>query len=574
MSKNKKILLALAGLCVVFAVPTAATVWAADNMSVANPDSASDNDVSVMAPPGIDGAAVAEPVSMPSDPAKAAQIKRGEYLATAGDCQYCHSVPGGAPYAGGQPVQSPFGDLFTPNITPDKKYGIGTFSETDFWNVLHNGIEPGRSLLVFPKYIYPVMPYQDYNKLSRSDVDAIYAYLQSIKPVAEASRPSQMPFPFDQRAGLMAWDLLFFNKQPIQYDPSWSPQVRNGAFIVSALEHCAECHTQRNLLMATEPSRYLAGGHLLAQSWYAPDITKNAGGGIGSWSSDELFKFLHGDGDNVVGSPYGPMKAVVEESLSRLPASDVHDVVAYLQQGTPDIAPEVMPAVAQPNIKLGEGIYQQDCARCHGADGKGVGNNFPNLAGNQSVYGGSPDDAISMVLGGYESWHSNGSYMPEYGQDLTDDQIAAVINYIRTAWGNPGVADVSGDHVAGERGSASDWDSLSTGTTQASLTSNGTRMTFDDIDGKVELFGQRDNCMLNATFKGTGHTVVLVGACGDGAKTFQGSMTVDGKPYPAPLKMAEQTKDGLVTGLSLWGQLPHSGGDMFTAQIALNPASD
>jgi mono/diheme cytochrome c family protein len=527
-----------------------------------------------MAPPGIDGAPVAQPVSMPSDPQEAAQIKRGEYLATAGDCQYCHSVPGGAAFAGGQPVQSPFGDLFTPNITPDKKYGIGSFSETDFWNVLHNGIEPGRAALVFPKYIYPVMPYQDYNKLSRPDVDAIFAYLKSIKPVEEASRPSQMPFPFDQRAGLMAWDLMFFNKQPIQYDPSWSPQVRNGAFIVGALEHCAECHTQRNLLMATEPSRYLAGGHLLAQSWYAPDITKNAGGGIGSWSSDELFKFLHGDGDNVVGSPYGPMKAVVEESLSRLPASDVHDVVAYLQQGTPDIAPEVMPAVAQPNIKLGEGIYQQDCARCHGADGKGVANNFPNLAGNQSVYGGSPDDAISMVLGGYESWHSNGSYMPEYGQDLTDDQIAAVVNYIRTAWGNPGVADVSGDHVGGERGSASDWVSLSTGTTQASLTSDGTRTSFDDIDGKVELFGQRDNCMLNATFKGTGHTVVLVGACGDGAKTFQGSMTIDGKPYPAPLKMAEQTKSGLVTGLSLWGQLPHSSGDMFTAQIALNPSSD
>jgi len=573
MLKNKRISVARAALCVAFAVPTAATVWAADNMSVGTPDAMSGNDVSVMPPPGIDGAEVAQPVSMPTDPQKVAQIKRGEYLVTAGDCQYCHSVPGGPAFAGGQPVQSPFGDLFTPNITPDKKYGIGNFTETDFWNVLHNGYEPGSSLLVFPRYMYPVMPYQDYAKLSRPDVDAIYTYLESLKPVAEENRPSQMPFPFDMRAGLLAWDLVFFKKQPIQYDPSWSPQVRNGAFIVQALEHCSECHTQRNLLMGTEPSRYLAGGHLLAQSWYAPDITQNKAGGIGNWSSDELFQFLHNDGDTSVGSPYGPMKAVVEESLARLPASDVHDVVAYLQQGTPDTAADVPPAVATPNIKLGQGIYETDCARCHGDDGKGVSNNFPNLAGNESVWGGAPDDAISMVLGGYESWHSNGSYMPEFGQDLSDDQIAAVVNYIRTAWGNPGVADTSGDRVGGLRGSASDWAPLSTGTTQASLTAGGTSTPFDDIDGKVELFGQRDNCMLNGTFKSAGHIVVLAGACGPQVTSFIGSMTIDGKPYDAPLNMAETVSAGQVTGLRLWGKVPESG-DMFNAQIALNPTKE
>jgi mono/diheme cytochrome c family protein len=426
---------------------------------------------------------------------------------------------------------------------------------------------------VFPKYLYPVMPYQDYSKLSRPDVDAIAAYIESIKPVDQANRPSQMPFPFDMRPGLFAWDLLFLRNRPIQYDPSWSPQVRNGAFLVQALEHCAECHTARNLLMATEPSRFLAGGHILAQSWYAPDITKNPEG-IGKWSPDELFQFLYRDGDTKVGAPYGPMKSVVDESLSRLPASDVHDIVAYLQQGTPDTPPQIPEAMNAASPALGKQVYEQDCARCHGENGEGVSNNFPNLAGNESVWDGPPDDVISMVLGGYQSWHTGGSFMPEFNQALSDQQIAAVTNYVRTAWGNNGIADATAEKVGEWHRMTSDWVSISTGTSQAQL--NGAdKASFDDISGKLEMFGDHENCMLNADFKSSNpaHEVTLVGACGPGGGSFRGSMTIDGKPYNAPLNMQEVITGTHLTGLRLWGTPPQSN-EMFTAQIALNPPSD
>jgi mono/diheme cytochrome c family protein len=576
LTKNR-LWVALLALCAVIAIPCAATVWAADSMVAANPEAADANAVSMQPPNRLNGSPIAQPVTWPADPQKIAQIKRGMYIATAGDCQYCHSVDGGKPYAGGAPLQSPVGDLFSPNITPDKQYGIGNYSEGDFWNVIHNGFAPQHNLttlLVFPSYLYPVMPYQDYAKLSRPDVDALKAYLDSIQPVAKENRPSQMPFPFDMRVGMLAWQLVFFNKDPIKYDASWSPQVRNGAFLVQALEHCAECHSARNIAMAIEPSRRMAGGHILAQSWYAPDITKDPAG-IGNWSSDDLFQFLHEGGDTKVGVPYGPMQAVVGDSLSRLPASDVHDIVAYLQQGTPDKAPDIQPVDNPASPELGKQVYQEDCARCHGVNGEGVANNFPNLAGNPGVTGGRSDNVISMVIGGYESWKQNGSFMPEFNQKLSDEQIAAVTNYVRTAWGNQGVADATASKVGEWHGVASDWVSLSTGTTQAELTGDSLNTRFDDIDGKVEMFGDHINCMLDADLKSSNpaHSASIVGTCGPGGGSFLGNMMVDGKPYPVKLRMRETATAGHLSGIDIWGKLPDSD-ETFTAQIALNASDD
>jgi mono/diheme cytochrome c family protein len=566
-----------------FALAILITLWRAEAQTQGSDSPTASNatpTISVNPPAGMSGDPIAQPVNMPSDPAASAKIARGEYLAVAGDCQYCHSVTGGLPFAGGQPVQTPFGDLFSPNITPDKKYGIGNYTDTQFWNVLHNGISPGNSLLIFPRYLYPVMPWQDYNKLSYSDVMAIKAYLDSIQPVAQPSRPSEMQFPFTIRAGLLGWRILFFNRQPIQYNPSWSPQVRNGAFLVLALEHCGECHTQRNLLMATEPSRTLAGGHLLAQSWYAPNITSQQNnGGVGGWSPNDLATYLFRVGSTTTGAPYGPMKAVVEESLSRLPSSDIQDIVAYLQTAVPaknSVAPH--PVVPLPAGINGGQLFANNCARCHGGNGEGVDNNFPNLAHNQSVWDGPPDNLISMILGGYSPWHVNQSSMPAFGELLSDDQIAAITNYVRTSWGNKGSADATGLEVSGLRDLASVWVDLSTGTTKAGLTGGGSNQAFDDISGNLELFGDRQNCMLHVHLASSNpsaavKSIYLVGSCADEGSAFKGNVAIDGKQYPVALQM-QLTGSGTPSNtMRLFGALP-GGAATLDTRIALSSSND
>jgi mono/diheme cytochrome c family protein len=564
----------------VLAIPAVFAGWAAEasnHVAFADADPGSTpmepENITVDPPAGLPGDPVAQPASWPSDSKKVAEIKRGEFLAVAGDCQYCHSIPGGKPYAGGQPVQTPFGDLMTPNITPDKKFGIGGWTDAQFWNALHNGIAPGSSLLVFPKYLYPLMPWQDYSKLSYPDVMAIKAYLDSLPPVAERDRPSQMHFPFTIRAGLLAWRLLFFRQHPAHYDPSWTPQEKDGYFLVEALAHCSECHTQRNLLMATEPSRFLGGGHILAQSWYAPDITHNTRTGIGGWSPDELFNFLYRDGDTKTGAPYGPMKDVVDDSLSRLPASAVQDIVAYLQAATPNLRAQIPPANGVHPEGSGKALYADNCARCHGANGMGVDANFPNLAGNESVWDGPPQDLISMILGGFQPWHRGGSAMPQFEQFLNDNQIADIANYVRTSWGNSGLADTTPRDVERERRMVSDWVALDTGTTQASLKDASGTEHFDDIGGQLELFGDRENCMLHGHF--TDHapgakvkSVYLSGSCADNGAGFVGEITVDGKSYPAPFNVQDVVTGTHLTDLVLFGRMPGTN-QQFDARIAL-----
>jgi len=579
----RQALLAASGLVILLAVGgTVYSACAIDAVSVtaADPGPApiQPEDIAVNPAPGMQGDAVATPMQMPSDPGQQALIKRGEFLTVAGDCQYCHSLPGGPPFAGGQPVQTPFGDLVTPNITPDKTYGIGNWTDAQFWNALHYGIGPGHSLLVFPHYLYPLMPWQDYNKLSYPDVMAIKAYLDTLQPVASEDRPSQMHFPFTMRAGLLAWRLLFFRDHPIKYDPSWTQQERDGAFLVLALAHCSECHTQRNLLMATEPSRYLGGGKILAQSWYAPNITMNKEDGIGGWSAGDLFQFLYRDGNTTTGAPYGPMKSVVDDSLSHLPPQAVQDIVAYLQAATPNLTSQIPPAPAMQPLGNGAELYADNCARCHGADGKGVANNFPNLAGNESVWDGPPEDIISMILGGFQPWHADDSGMPEFNQSLSDDEIAAISNYVRTAWGNRGIPDATGDMVGSERRMASDWVMLDTGTTQASLQTGGKSEIFNDINGKLELFGDRDNCMLNGEFTddapgAAAKSVYLVGACAKGGGAFHGEVIIDGKQYDAPLAMQEEMTGPHLTDVLLFGKLPNSD-VQFNARIALSSPSE
>ncbi|MGC9271352.1 c-type cytochrome [Acidiphilium sp.] len=399
--------------------------------------------------------AMPKPDTTGMTPQQVALVQRGEYLTTAADCMPCHMAPGAKPFAGGLSFVTPFGTLYSPNITPDKTNGIGKWTNKQFYDALHYGVAPGSSLAVFPKYLYPAMPYTSYAKLSKPDVLAMKAYLDAIPAVNAPHVPNALNFPFNIRAMLLGWRIMFFSTAPVHYAADWTPAVRNGAYIAEALGHCSECHSPRNLLFAIKSSETLAGAQILGEPWYAPNISSSKKYGVGAWSHADLVSYLHDGGNMQYGSAFGPMKSVVDYSLSQVPKSDIADLAAYLQTATAprDIAP-AMVSVPASEIAEGKTLYAQNCAACHQADGKGVADVFPNLAGNQASWGGAPDNVIGIVLGGMIPWHANGPAMPAFGSILNDHQIAAVTNYVRTAWGNPGVPDATAAHVFNLRKSA------------------------------------------------------------------------------------------------------------------------
>ncbi len=387
-------------------------------------------------------------------PQQAAVVQRGEYLATAADCMPCHTAPGAKSFTGGLSVVTPFGTLYSPNITPDKATGIGTWTGKQFWNALHYGTAPGNSLLVFPKFLYPAMPYTSYSKLSKPDVLAIKAYLDAIPAIHAPHVPNKLMFPFNIRAMLLGWRIMFFRAHPVHFAKGWSPAVRNGAYIAEALAHCTECHSPRNLLFAVKSGETLAGGQIVGESWFAPNISSSKRYGIGGWNRADLVAYLHDSGNMRRGSAFGPMKAVVDYSLSQLPKSDIEDLAAYLQTATPPRRTKFKAPAKGTMIALGAALYAQNCAACHQPGGAGVAGVFPNLKGNQAAWGGPPDDTISAVLAGLLPWHANGPAMPAFGSVLNDHQIAAVTNYVRTAWGNPGAADATSAKVLALRATA------------------------------------------------------------------------------------------------------------------------
>lgn len=519
---------------------------------------------------GMAGWDIPEPVHMPTDPKQAALVKKGMFLTVAGDCMPCHSVAGEPEFAGGRAVGTPFGVVFSTNLTPDKKYGIGSMTDKQFYAAVHGGIEPGSSLVVFPKYEYPVMPYTAYSKLTYSDVMAIKAYFDTLKPVAIKNRPDTLFFPTNLRAGMLAWRLLFFHPHPVRYQKGWSDNVKHGAYLVQALAHCDACHTPRNIAMASIHSRYLAGGHIIDQAWYAPNITSSKSDGLGSWSDKAIYTYLHDDGDMKQGAPFGKMKSVVDDSLSRLPKQDVQDIVDYLRTLKP-LKSHFPPAIpdAAAAVAAGKTLYDDECARCHMKTGEGANNNIPNLAHNQAVWNGRPIDVIGMMLAGFEPWHKDQTAMPMFGATLSDTQIADIADYVRTAWGNRGEPDASANTVGTLRSLATIEVDLDTGSTKASLSADGKTRQFNDISGRVWVNGNRTDCRMTANFSTQygKNPVLLGGACASQGNEFAGRVTVDGKVTPVVLMVRQVLHDNHVVGLHLFG--PIGDGRTLDADIAL-----
>ena len=364
-----------------------------------------------------------------------ALVARGHSVAIASDCMPCHTAVGGKPYAGGLILNTPFGQMATPNITPDKATGIGSWTEAQFYGVIHKGIGPGYRL------IYPTMPFPSYTRIPRADVDAVRAYLMSLSPVHAQRLPVTLRFPFDYRFTLLGWRWLYFRAGDYKNDPSKSALWNRGAYLVEGPGHCGECHSPRNALGGIVAGHSLAGG--VVDGFLAPNISSDPRWGIGGWSENALVDFLD-RGFNARGVVFASMSDVVHASLAKLPVDDIHAIAFYLKHTPPrQNRPVDVQAgeAAQASIASGRALYASTCAPCHQTDGAGAPGAIPNLAGNDAIRAAVPTDAVMPILTGLKGQGDYGA-MPGFGA-LSDADIADIANYIRTAWNNAAPANAT-----------------------------------------------------------------------------------------------------------------------------------
>lgn len=367
-------------------------------------------------------------------------VERGRYLAVVADCAACHTLPGsGQELAGGRPIQTPFGDMLAPNITPDPDTGIGAWSGEEFANSLlkgtgHDGMR-----------LYPAMPYTYLTRMTRDDVNAIRIWLSTIPPVRHKVVSNQLPFPFNIRLSMLAWNALFFQPGQFQPNPGKDAEWNRGAYLVEGPMHCGMCHTPKNVLGGDTTSRRLHGYSL--QGWFAPNITGNSYHGVGSWTVQDITDYLR-TGHNRYASASGPMAEEVKNSSSQMADADLRAIAIYLRDQPDDAARPAPLPVTDPAMKLGSGIYADECSACHTPTGSGISGIFPTLNGAPSVQSREPTSLLHVVLMGARSIGTDpaptAGAMPPFGWLLTDDQIAAVTTYIRNSWGNAAPAVTTG----------------------------------------------------------------------------------------------------------------------------------
>jgi mono/diheme cytochrome c family protein len=365
-------------------------------------------------------------------------IERGAYLARAGNCMGCHTTVGRADFAGGGAVNTPFGTVFAPNITPDAKTGIGNWSAAEFWRAMHHGRAKDGRLL------YPAFPYPSYTKVTREDSDALYAYLRTVKPVEQASKAHQLPFPYSTQAALAVWRAMFFRAGEFEGEPQQSAQWNRGKYLVDALAHCAACHSSRNFLGATSVNAQFAGGLMPDQTWYAPSLASPNEAGVQNWPREEVVKLLK-NGVSAHGAVSAAMADVVYTSTQYLSPEDLSAMAEYLAAIPVRETPRKgAPPAASGVFARGGRIYEQQCAACHGDRGQGVPTMYPALAGNRAVLLDSPNNLVQIVRHGGFSPSTAGNPrpfgMPPFGQALSNDDIAAVATYVRQSWGNAAAA--------------------------------------------------------------------------------------------------------------------------------------
>ena len=404
---------------------------------------------------------------------------QGEYVMYASDCMACHTAEGGKSFAGGRAIASPMGTIWTTNITPDKETGIGNWTLDQFRAALYDGIRADGV------HLYPAMPYENYRKLNEEDVRALYDYfMHEVEPVKNEVQQTELGFPFNMRFGIRAWNWLALNNKA-GFTPAGKNEVQErGQYLVEGAAHCAACHSPRNALMAQDgvqvgDKTFLTGG--VVDGWNAPSL-RGPQSAPQKWSVEEMASYL-ATGRNSHSTANGEMGLAVEQSFQHLTDADTLSIAAFLKgidgaavevpENFAVKAPTALPAApadaageetakllteASPNMPVGARLYLDNCAACHFVTGKGAPGIFPELAANDLVTGSEVKPLVSIILHGAEVPSTEKRpmrlVMQGYADRLTDDEVAQLATFVRSAWGNKADA-VSAAEVAKVRNQAS-----------------------------------------------------------------------------------------------------------------------
>lgn len=392
-----------------------------------------------------------------------ALVEKGRYIATAADCFACHTSPAGKAFAGGYPITTPVGTIYSTNITPSLATGIGHYTKLEFFEAVRRGIGRGG------RYLYPAMPYTSYAAITDEDMEALYAFFtSSVAPVEQENRPNTIRFPFNMRSGMVLWNWLYLDTATFCPRPQEAPQIARGRYLVDHLEHCGACHTSRTLLMGPSSAHYLSGSAVGV--WYAPNITTDKVAGIADWADSDLRDYLQTGHALNRGQAAGPMAEVVTNSTQFLTSGDIDAIIAYLRQ-VPVVAGDEKqsrtsfgladhPEDAERGLTTSAGrgwkVFSGSCASCHQTEGQGI-NAYPSLTHNSTTGGPNARNLVATILAGLERRSGDSSvFMPAFGSKalwvnrLSDEDIADVSNFVLKTFGNPSV-QIDASYVAKRR---------------------------------------------------------------------------------------------------------------------------
>jgi mono/diheme cytochrome c family protein len=366
----------------------------------------------------------------PAEPS-AEDLARGKALAEAGDCASCHTADPAKPFAGGKRIDTPFGGIYSPNLTPDRDTGIGGWSDDEFYRALHFGVARDGS-----RY-YPAFPYPNFTKMTRQDVLAIRAYLATLTPVRNTPPPLELRWPFNYRVVMRAWNWLFFKPGTLMPDQQKSAEWNRGRYLVEGAGHCGACHTPKNIFGADKRNQKFGGGRVAGM--FAPRLDGAERSGLKSWSVEDIAEYLQ-SGRNGRSHAGELMSEVVVNSTSKMSDEDIRAIAVYLKDLP---AGALEPAVTPPptaQMADGEELYKGACIACHEVDGSGAPRIYPPLPGNANLQSADPSSTLRVILDGAQTMTTprapNTGSMPAYASKMSDQQIADVTTYIRNAWGN------------------------------------------------------------------------------------------------------------------------------------------
>jgi len=380
-----------------------------------------------------------------AEPAPPEVVAHGKSLVEASDCATCHTADPQRPFAGGKRIDTPFGAIYSPNLTPDRETGIGDWSDADFVRALRFGVAPDSS-----RY-YPAFPYPYFTKFTRGDILAIRAYLSTLTPFRNEEPPPALRFPLNFRVVMRVWNYFFFKPGILEPDQQKDIDWNRGRYLVEGAGHCGACHTPKNMFGADRRGQTFAGGRV--GDWFAPRLDGAARSGLKSWSVDDIVEYLQ-SGRNARSHADGLMAEVVVNSTSKISDGDARAIAVYLKSlpaGPPE--PQVI-LPPEDRMKSGEAMYEHACVACHEKDGSSAPRIYPPLPGNALLQSADPTSTLRIILDGAQTVTTprapNKGSMPAYAKQWTDQQIADVTNYIRNSWGNAAPL-VTADQVAQAR---------------------------------------------------------------------------------------------------------------------------